>query len=138
MIKCVAQRNSEMQHHAGIAIAVGDTSGAAVAYWRSIRKIPNRGNLLAPGIAAPHVVVPVHIKAFEAAIALEGFLLATQVALHVRDRSAGVVDWKFGAQGIDGVEGSDHLWIGKTHKLRSAGPCERRGAEAGGLWIGEG
>src|SRR5712675_1484090 len=138
MIECVAQRNSEMQHHAGIAIAVGDASGAAVAHWRSIRKIPNRGNLLAPGIAAPDVVVPVHIKAFEAAITRKGFLLAAQVALHVGYRSAGVIDGKFGAQGVDGVEGSDHLWIGKTHKLRTAGPCERRGAEAGGLWIGEG
>src|SRR2546423_983171 len=50
----VAHGDGEMEHHAGIAIAVGNASGAAIAHRRRLRKIPHRADTLGPGITAPH------------------------------------------------------------------------------------
>src|SRR5690349_10941559 len=55
-VKAVAEGNREVQHHAGVAIAVGNASGAAVAHRRGVCEVPDWTDALAPGIAAPHVV----------------------------------------------------------------------------------
>src|SRR2546421_6715422 len=40
----VADGDGEVQHHAGVAIAVGDAGGAAVANGRRVREVPDRAD----------------------------------------------------------------------------------------------
>ena len=57
-IRCIAERNCEMQHDARIAIAIGYARSTAVPHQRRFCKIPDGAEPLVPGVAAPDIEVP--------------------------------------------------------------------------------
>src|SRR4029077_8979849 len=113
-----------MQHDAGIPVTVGYASSAAIANQRRFRKLPHRAHPFIPGIATPHIKVPIHIKTLVAPITNKALWLPTQMLLHIGDRSARIVDGKQAAQIIDGVEGFDQLGGFEIDKTRVRRPSE--------------
>jgi anti-sigma factor RsiW len=103
-IDCIAQRDCEMKHDAGIAITIGDASCAAVSHQRRFSKVPHRAHPLVPSVTAPHIVVPVHVEALIPAVTNKTLRLSTQVPFHVGDRSPRIVDGESAAQVVDSLE----------------------------------
>jgi len=108
-----------------------------VANERCFCKLPHRTHAFFPGIATPHIIIPIHVKTLVAAITNETLRTPTQVLLHVGNRGSRIVDRKHAAQVIDGVEGFDQLGGFEVDKTRVSGPGKGGRAETRLLGIGE-
>src|SRR6202040_1057527 len=103
-IHTIAQRNGKVQHHAGIAVTIGDASGAAIAHHRGGGEVPDRTEAFVPVITPPHVIIPIHIKTLVASVTNKLLGYSSEMALHVGDAGAGIVNRELVTQVVDGVE----------------------------------
>ena len=108
-----------MQHYTRVPVAIGNAGGAAVPNQRSLFEIPNRAHWLLPGIAAPNIEIPVHVKALVSAITGEVLGFLEQVAFHVGHRSFGIVHRECAPEIVDSLKGRDQFPIGEVHEIRT-------------------